>query len=129
MTEASYDVGENFRVHFVWKLPSEDYLRAIYEVEVLHLDGISNKYVIRLTDFLAGRQESTEGEMRRLEEISREYWSLAADLEGRKISIAYEADDGRPLWLRLETLAGEHNFFRRLNELPEKFKDWSFETE
>jgi hypothetical protein len=121
MEDASFAVGDTFRLHFVWKIPGEDYLRAIFEAEVLHLDEPSNKYVVLLSEFLAGRQESSEGEMRSLENVARDYWSLVAGLAGRRISIAFEADDGRPLWLRLETLTGEHNFFRRLNELPEKF--------
>ncbi len=121
MPEANYVVGDKFRLHFVWRIPSEDYLRAIFEAEVLHVDDLSNKYVVLLSEFLAGRQESSDGEMRSLEDVARDYWSLVAGLAGRRISIAFEADDGRPLWLRLETLTGEHNFFRRLNELPEKF--------
>ena len=121
MPEANYVVGDKFRLYFVWRIPSEDYLRAIFEAEVLHVDDLSNKYVVLLSEFLAGRQENSDGEMRSLEEVARDHWSLVAGLAGRRISIAFEADDGRPLWLRLETLTGEHNFFRRLNELPEKF--------
>lgn len=121
MPEANYVVGDKFRLHFVWRIPSEDYLRAIFEAEVLHVDDLSNKYVVLLSEFLAGRQESSDGEMRSLEDVARDYWSLVAGLARRRISIAFEADDGRPLWLRLETLTGEHNFFRRLNEMPEKF--------
>jgi hypothetical protein len=49
-------------------------------------------------------------------------------LSGNKISLAYEADDGRPLWLRLETLTGEHNFFHRLNELPPSLTNWQTKT-
>jgi hypothetical protein len=121
MPEANYTVGDEFRLHFVWRIPNEDYLRAIFEVEVLRRDDLSNKYVVLLSEFLAGRQESSDGDMRSSEQVSRDYWSLVAGLVGQRISIAYEADDGRPLWLRLETLTGEHNFFRRLNELPELF--------
>jgi hypothetical protein len=121
MQDANFVVGDKFRLHFVWRIPNEDYLRAIFEVEVLHLDELSNKYVVLLSEFVAGRQESSDGEMRSMEDVTRDYWSLVAGLAGRRISIAFEADDGRPLWLRLETLTGEHNFFRRLNELPDKF--------
>lgn len=122
MNEANFAVGDTFRMQFVWRIPNEDYLRAIFNAEVLRLDGLSNKYVVLLKEFSAGRQESSQGEMRSLDVVARDYWSLVAGLAGRKISIAYEADDGRALWLRLETLTGEHNFFRRLNELPENFK-------
>jgi hypothetical protein len=125
MPDANFVVGDKFRLHFVWRIPSEDYLRAIFEVEVLHLDELSSKYVVLLSEFVAGRQESSDGEMRSLEDVTRDYWSLVAGLAGRRISIAFEADDGRPLWLRFETLTGKHNFFRRLNELPEKFASYT----
>ena len=105
-------------MQFVWRLPDEDFIRAIFESQVLKMDDLSGKYVLELTSFVAGRQESPAGEMRPVEEVARDYWQLVSDLTGRKITLAYEADDGRPLWLRLETLTGEHDFFRRLNELP-----------
>jgi hypothetical protein len=41
---------------------------------------------------------------------------LVGKLIGRKITIAYEADDSRALYLRLETLTGEHNFFTRYED-------------
>ena len=118
MLEANFGVGQAFNVHFVWRIPDGDFLRAIFRAVVLKLDAESGKYVVTLEEFLAGRQENTEGEMRPVEEIARDYWSMVSDLEGRRIALAYEADDGRPLWLRLETLTGEHNFFSRLSELP-----------
>lgn len=124
MPKAQYAVGESFRVQFVWKTPDGDFLRAIFDTEVLLLDPVSDKYVIRLTKFVAGRQEDNKGEARSVSELALDYWSLVNDLTGQKISLAFEAGDGRPLWLRLETLTGEHNFFRRLNELPAKFKRW-----
>lgn len=118
MIDANYDVGQSFDVQFVWRVPDGDYLRAIFRAEVLKLDSVSGKYIVSLDKFLAGRQETPDGEMRPQEEVAKQYWAQVASLVGRKISLAYEADDGRPLWLRLETLTGEHNFFRRLNELP-----------
>lgn len=124
MPDANYQVGENFQVQFVWRIPNGDFLRAIFRAEVLLLDDISDKYVVRLEEFVSGRQEAPDGSMRSLEDVDRDYWALVNQLEDRKISLAFEADDGRPLWLRLETLTGEHNFFRRLNELPPLFRDW-----
>jgi hypothetical protein len=41
---------------------------------------------------------------------------MVGDLVGRKITIAYEADDGRALHMRLTTLTGEHNFFTRYED-------------
>ena len=124
MAETHYGVGEFFRTQFVWRIPSGDFLRAIFKVEVMHLDDVSDKYVVRLDDFLAGRQETAEGESVSIEETSKDYWALVNALTGNKISLAYEVDDGRPLWLRFETLTGEHNFFRRLNELPRTLAEW-----
>lgn len=118
MVEANYDIGESFKVHFVWRIPNGDFLRAIFLAEVQKLDSDSDKYVVLLRDFLAGRQEDSQGEMRPAEEVDRQQWQRVVKLAGRRISVAYEADDGRPLWLRLETLTGEHNFFSRLNEIP-----------
>jgi hypothetical protein len=51
-----------------------------------------------------------------VKESSPSYWQLVAELVGRRISLSYEAGDGRPLWLRLETLTGEHSFFSRLDD-------------
>ena len=116
MTEANYQVDDKFRVQFVWKIPEGDFLRAIFRVEVLLLDGLSEKYVLRLTEFMAGRQESSVVVFRPVEETSTSYWQLVAELVGKRISLSYEADDGRPLWLRLETLTGEHSFFSRLDD-------------
>jgi hypothetical protein len=121
MLAANFDIGESFKVQFVWRLPDNDYIRAIFEAEVLHKDHVSGKYVVRLVKFEAGRQEDSRGDLRPVEEAAREYWAMVDQLVGRKISVAFEADDSRPLWLRLETLTGEHNFFRRLNELPPEF--------
>ena len=118
MDDANYEVGQTFNVQFVWQIPSGDFLRALFRAAVLTLDPVSGKYVVLLEEFLAGRQEDAGGRMRPLEDVTREYWAKVAGLAGRRISLAYEADDGRPLWLRLETLTGEHNFFSRLNEIP-----------
>ena len=115
MSEARYQIGDTFGVQFVWRIPDGDFLRAIFEVEVLYRDQASGKYVLQLGEFAAARQESADGSTQRMEDLSREYWTLVAGLVGRKISLAFEADDGRPLWLRLETLTGEHDFFTRLD--------------
>ncbi|MFN2190196.1 MAG: hypothetical protein ACK2T3_15645 [Candidatus Promineifilaceae bacterium] len=120
--EAQFAVGDYFHLQFVWRIPNQDYLRAIFRAEVLMLDELSHKYVVNLAEFVAGRQEDSRGDMRSPEEVSRDYWAKVINLTGHKIAVAYESDDGRPLWLRFETLTGEHNFFSRLNELPEYFK-------
>jgi hypothetical protein len=129
MAESNYELGETFSVQFIWRISSGDFLRALFLVEVLHQDTVSDKYVVRLNEFLAGRQEDREGNMRSLDEVARDYWYLVDNLTGRKVSLAFEVDDGRPLWLRLETLTGEHNFFRRLNELPPALSKWNLDDQ
>ena len=124
MPDTHFSVGEYFRTQFIWRIPSGDFLRAIFEVEVILIDDISDKYVVRLEKFLAGRQETSEGENLPVEKASKEYWGLVNALTGNKISLAFEVDDGRPLWLRFETLTGDHNFFHRLNELPPTLAEW-----
>jgi hypothetical protein len=125
MPKAQLSIGESFRTQFVWRIPSGDFLRAIFQVEVVLIDEVSDKYVVRLEQFVAGRQETSAGEVLPVEKTSKEYWVLVNALKGKKISLAFEVDDGRPLWLRYETLTGEHNFFHRLNELPQALTDWS----
>ena len=116
MPTAHYKIGETFPLQFAWRLPQGDYLRAVFRANVLDLVPEADKYIARLTKLEAGRQEDENGELRPSEQFSREYWSLVAALVGRKITIAYEADDGRALYLRLATLTGEHNFFTRYED-------------
>lgn len=116
VTEEVLEIGESFRVQFVWQIPEGDYLRAIFEAEILNRDHSAEKYMLRLTEFLAGRQETADGEMRPVEEVSRDYWAMVDSLVGRVVLIAYEAADGRPLHLRFATLTGEHNFFHRFEK-------------
>ena len=122
MTEIPHEIGKVIRVQFVWRIPEGDLLRAIFSTEIQKADLLSEKFVVQLKKWLAGRQESSEGVERQLEEVSRENWALVARLVGQRISLSFEASDGRPLWLRYETLTGEHNYFRRLNELPPAIK-------
>ena len=116
MPEAHYQPGQSFPVQFAWRLPGEEYLRAVFEAEVLELVPAADKYVIRLNQLLAGREETADGEPKPPEALSRDYWTLVGQLIGRTITLAYEADDGRALYLRLATLTGEHNFFTRYED-------------
>ncbi len=113
MPEAHFQPGQTFPLQFAWRLPEGDYLRAVFEAEVLELVPAADKYVIRLTLLLAGREDDLDGQPKPAESLTRPYWALVGDLIGRKMTIAYEADDGRALYLRLATLTGEHNFFTR----------------
>lgn len=118
MPTANYDIGDHFPVQFVWRLPNENYLRAVFDAEVLEHVDRADKYLLRLHKLVAGRQEDAEGELIPLEEYSKEYWALVGKLQGHRVSIAYEVDDGRALHLRLATLTGEHDFFTRWQRIP-----------
>jgi hypothetical protein len=113
MPEAHYAIGQTFPVQFAWRLPGSEYLRAVFLAEVLDQVPAADKYIVRLNRLLAGREETADGNPKPETALSQEYWRLVGKLIGRKITIAYEADDGRALYLRLETLTGEHNFFTR----------------
>jgi hypothetical protein len=113
---AGFQVGESFQVQFAWRLPESGYLRAVFTARVLDLVPEADKYVVQLTELIAGREEDMMGEMRPKEDFSADYWRLVGRLIGRKLTLAYEADDGRALYLRLETLTGEHNFFTRYED-------------
>lgn len=116
MSTVPYQKGDSFPAQFVWRLPDGDYIRAVFTVEVLAIVSAADKYIVRLKELVAGRQESAGGEVRPVADLTREYWTLVGRLQGRRITIAFEAADGRPLHLRLETLTGEHNFFFRFDD-------------
>lgn len=117
MPEAIYTIGETFPVQFAWRLPNNDYLRVVFAAEILDTVPAADKYVVRLNKLIAGRQENKDGELRPQEQFSQEYWAMVADLIGNKISVAYEAQNGHALHMRLATLTGEHNFFTRFEKL------------
>jgi hypothetical protein len=116
MTQPTYQPGRTFSLQLVWQLPDGDFLRAIFEAEVLALDPSLDRYLLRLQRLVAGRQEAPDGTPRAEAELSSDYWPLVGRIIGKKIHIAYEAADGRPLRLRLATLTGEHTFFTRLDD-------------
>lgn len=110
---ATYAIGDSFPAQFAWRLPDGDYIRAVFQVDVLDLVPPAEKYVVRLSQLVAGRQEDPHGQMRPADALNKPYWALVGQLVGRKITVAYEVDDGRALHMRLETLTGEHNYFYR----------------
>ncbi len=120
MPLANYQPGESFPVHFVWELPDGDYVRAIFEAEVEELDFRLDRYLLRLRELKAGRQESPTGDARPKEELARNYWAMVGALVGKRVHLAFEVDDGRPIKLRLDTLTQEHRFFTRLDHLEEE---------
>ena len=104
-------------MQFAWKLPNGDYLRAVFNAEVLDIVPAADKYMVRLQKLVAGRQDDSQGLTRSQDEYAKEYWAMVGALIGNKVSVAYEVDDGRALHMRLETLTGEHNFFTRYEKL------------
>ena len=116
MPVANYKIGETFKIHFVWKIPNNHYLRALFEARILDIDLSADRYLILLDNLLAKREEDSEGNGLAEEEHSADYWPMVYRLTGRKAHVAYEADDGRPLFLRLPTLTLEHKFFTRYSD-------------
>lgn len=116
MPEAQYQPGQSFKLQFAWRLPEGDYLRALFQADVIDTVPGADKYVVRLSRFLAGREDEADGRVRKLVALEGEYWNLVRALAGRTITIAYETDDGHPIYLRLATLTGEHNFFSRYED-------------
>lgn len=116
MPTAQYGVGDAFPLQFAWQLPDGDYIRSVFRAEVLDLIPDADKYLVRLNELVAGRQENKDGELKPQETFSSEYWPLVNNLVGRKITIAYEADDSHAIHMRLATLTGEHNFFSRYED-------------
>lgn len=115
MPEANCQPGESFHIQFVWELPDGDYVRAVFRAEVEKLDFSLDRYLLRLAELKAGRQETPAGEMRPKGALSARYWRMVGDLVGKRVYLAFEVDDGRPIKLRLDTLTQEHSFFTRLD--------------
>ena len=112
--DAKLAVGDTFQLYFVWQLPSQDFMRAIFLARVDEIQYHEARYLVTLAEFLAGRQESGDGQtIRSREEMTQPYWGHVAEIVGRQVQVAYESADSRPLLLRVETLTGENKFFRR----------------
>lgn len=116
MPSANYKVGETFRIHFVWKLPNKHYIRALFDVKILDIDLSADRYLILLDSLVAKREEDSVGDGLAEKEHTEKYWEMVYRLTGRRAHVAFEADDGRPLFLRLPTLTLEHKFFTRYSE-------------
>lgn len=113
MADSKHTVGDVFLLQFVWRLPDGDIIRALFQVDVLATINVAEKYMVRLTKLVAGSQESATGEGRDKAQFNRPYWALVVRLVGNRITVAWEAADGRALHMRLATLTGEHDFFTR----------------
>lgn len=116
MEKAQYEVGDSCVLQFVWTLPDGDFIRTLFKAEVLDIIEAAEKYMVRLTELVAGSQENKEGHGRDQDEFNKPYWKLVVNLIGNRVTVAWEAADGRPLHMRLATLTGEHDFFTRYNQ-------------
>jgi hypothetical protein len=123
--EQQYSPGDSFQVQYVWQLPDKgDVLRVFFEAEVLMVVPGAQKYLVRLDRFLAGRQESADGTIiRPRSEMALDYWQRVVGLIGRKVTVAWEVSGGPPIYLRLATLLGEHDFFTRYNKSLEALQE------
>ena len=113
-------IGETFPLQFVWQLPSMEYVRAVFEAEVLSHDFTAEKYVVRLNDLVAGRQETAVGKPMPADQMDEPTWARVRHLAGRRVQVAFESDNGRSLRMRYSTLIGEHNFFFRYDKDEEE---------
>lgn len=122
-------IGDHFDVQFVWQIPADednprgDIIRAVFNAEILAVIDAAEKYLVQLTRFVAGRQESADGQtIRPQPELAFAYWRHVLALRERKVTLAWEVADGRPLQMRLTTLTGEHDFFRRYNQPADQMR-------
>jgi hypothetical protein len=104
---------DRFTVQFVWQLKEGNFVRAFFQARVLETHSEAEKYLVVLDELLAGQEEGSKGKILPKEEMSLQYWAMVVRLIGRKVLLAAEVADGRPVRLRLATLMGLHNFFYR----------------
>ncbi len=53
MPTAQYKPKDSFQVQFAWRLEDGSYLRAIFEAYILDLYPAADKYLVRLTKWIA----------------------------------------------------------------------------
>lgn len=111
----SYSVGDHFNVQFVWRLPDDDYLRAVFEVAVVEVHLHEQRYLVALTRLLGGIQEAPDGSYRPKEQFTRPLWAKIVAFTDSRVLVAYEAAT-QPLYMRYATLIGEHTYFTRHNK-------------
>lgn len=91
-------------------------MRAVFIGEVTDHDETTDRYILRLIELKAARQERSNGTAVPPQFLSETYWPMVKGLIGRKAALAFEAIDGRPIRLRLATLTLDHSFFTRYEE-------------
>ena len=114
--EDRLEIGGTYHVHFVWKLPDYDYIRAVFMAEVVEIDLFEERYVARLKEMVGGRQEAPDGSIRPNSEMTLPLWKQVVGFAGRRVRLPWESADGKPIHLKYTTLTGEHNFFSRYED-------------
>ena len=113
--QPTHQPGDTVQIQFVWRLPDDDYLRAVFQAEIIAVQSFADRYLLQLTRLQGGLQEAQDGKPRPADEMNANEWARVVGLIGKQVRLAYEATDGRPLYMRYETLSGAHNFFHRAN--------------
>jgi hypothetical protein len=104
---------DTFTVQFVWRLNEGNFVRAFFRARVLETQTEAEKYLVCLDELVAGQEEGPNGVILPKEAMTLPYWAMVVRLIGRKVLLAAEIADGRPVRLRLATLIGVHDFFYR----------------
>ena len=104
--------GEQFQVQFVWRLPNDDYVRAVFRARIKAIQHHEERYLVELEAFVGGMQEAADGSVRPTDEMDKARWARVVALGGRTVQVAYEAAK-QPLYMKLETLDAPHTFFTR----------------
>jgi len=85
MSREVHEVGESFKIQYVWRIESGHFLRALFRARVLGHDDSTDKYILLLEEFVAGRQEDAAGETADTNELAREYWKTVAERLARRL--------------------------------------------
>lgn len=97
--------GAIFEVTMSWKLLADIRLWAVFTLEVLEVQPTMMRLSTRIKNLVSLRSSVPP------EDIEPEWIERVRALEGRYILVPYEAATGTPLYLRLQTLTGEHGYF------------------
>ena len=104
--------GEQFQLQFVWRLPNDDYVRALFQARIREIQYHEERYLVELEGLIGGMQEAADGSVRPKNDMDKERWARIVALSGRTVQVAYEAAK-QPLYMKLATLDTPHTFFTR----------------
>ena len=119
-TEIIFKIGDSYKIHYVWRLPNDDYIRALFKVTVVEVDLFEERYLARIDALEGAVQEAPDGSRRPAEEMDKVLWRNVLSFVGNLIRVPYESADGRPLHIKYPTLTGEHDYFTKHNRPKEQ---------